>query len=122
MKTIRHTVNVPAQMEPLLNDRIEDFRSLSGYFVALCFTDLLYLPKRPIAKAFANASWQQQQRAIENIVSLRKHGWKGVNLQVHFDAVTQVEQVALKSLKPGDWLLDRIDEELAFMRGADLRR
>ena len=122
MKTIRHTVNVPGQMEQLLNDRIKDFRSLSGYFVALCFTDLLYLPKRPIARAFANASWRQQHRAIENLVSLRKHGWKGVNLRLHFDAVTQVEKVALKSLKEGDWLLDRIEEELAFMRGADLRR
>jgi hypothetical protein len=122
MKTICHTVNVPGQMEQLLNERIEDFRSLSGYFVALCFTDLLYLPKRPIARAFANASWQQQHRAIENLISLRKHGWKGVNLQLHFDAVTQVEKVALKSLKQGDWVLDRIDEELAFMRGADLRR
>jgi hypothetical protein len=53
MKTIRHTINVPAEMEQRLNDRIADFRSLSAYFVALCFTDLLYLPKRPIAKAFA---------------------------------------------------------------------
>jgi hypothetical protein len=122
MKTIRHTVNVPGQMEPLLKERIEDFRSLSGYFVALCFTDTLYLPKRPIAKAFANASWQQQRSAIENIISLRKHGWKGVNLQLHFDAVTQVEKVALKCLKHGDWLLDHIEEELAFIRGADLRR
>ncbi len=67
MKTIRHTVNVPAQME---------------------------LPKRPIAKAFANASWQQQHRAIENILTLRKEGWRGVDLQPHFDAVTQVENVA----------------------------
>jgi hypothetical protein len=122
MKTIRHTVNVPGQMEQLLNERIKDFRSLSGYFVALCFTDLLYLPKRPIARAFANASWQQQQGAIENMASLRKHGWKGVNLRLHFDAVTQVEKVAKKHLKQGDWLLDRIEEELAFMRGADLRR
>jgi len=122
MKTIRHTVNVPGQMKQLLNERIKDFRSLSGYFVALCFTDLLYLPKRPIARAFANASWQQQHRAIEDLASLRKHGWKGVNLQVHFDAVTQVEKIAMKSLKQGDWLLDRIEEELAFMRGADLRR
>ena len=121
MKTIRHTVNIPSQMEPLLNDRIGDFRSLSGYFVSHCFTDLLYLPKRPIAKAFAHASWQQQERAIENIVTLRKHGWKGVNLQVHYDAVTQVEKVAQKCLKEGDWVLDRIQEELAFMRGTDLR-
>ena len=52
MKTTRHTINVPAEMEQLLNDRIRDFRSLSAYFVSLCFTDLLYLPKRPIAKAF----------------------------------------------------------------------
>src|SRR4051812_2987941 len=121
MKTIRHTVNVPAEMEQLLNDRLADFRSLSGYFVALCFTDLLYRPKRPIAKAFANASWQQQRRAIESLVSLRQHGWRGVNLQVHFDAVTQVEKMARKCLKADDWLLDRIEEELAFMRGADLR-
>ena len=35
MKTIRHTVNVPGEMEPLLNERIQDFRSLSGYFVSL---------------------------------------------------------------------------------------
>ena len=35
MKTIRHTVNVPDQMEQLLNERIQDFRSLSGYFVSL---------------------------------------------------------------------------------------
>lgn len=122
MKTIRHTVNVPGEMEPILRNRIQDFRSLSGYFVALCFTDTVYLPKRPIAKAFANASWQQQRSAIENIVTLRKHGWKGVNLKVHFDAVTQVEKVAAKCLKPGDWLLEHIEEELAFMRGADLRR
>src|SRR5215475_12244485 len=100
MKTTRHTINVPAEMEQLLNDRIRDFRSLSAYFVSLCFTDLLYLPKRPIAKAFANASWQQQRRAIESLVTLRKHGWRGVNLKVHFDAVTQVEKVAQKCLKP----------------------
>jgi hypothetical protein len=122
MKTTRHTINVPAEMEQLLNDRIRDFRSLSAYFVALCFTDLLYLPKRPIAKAFANASWRQQRHAIESLVMLRKQGWKGVNLKVHFDAVTQVEKVAQKCLKPDDWLLDHIQEELAFMRGADLRR
>jgi hypothetical protein len=122
VKTIRHTVNVPGHIEPLINARTEDFRSLSSYFVALAFTDLLYLPKRPIARAFANASWQQQQRAIESLVSLRKHGWKGVNIQVHFDAVTQVEKVAAKCLKPDDWLRDRIEEELAFMRGANLRR
>ena len=122
MKTTRHTINVPAQMEQLLNDRIRDFRSLSAYFVSLCFTDLLYLPKRPIAKAFANANWQQQRQAIESLITLRKQGWKGINLKVHFDAVTQVEKVAQKCLKPDDWLLDHIQEELAFMRGADLRR
>ena len=122
MKTIRHTVNVPGQMEELLNQRIQDFRSLSGYFVSLGFTDLLYLPKRPIAKAFANASWQQQQRAIENILILRKHGWRGVDLQPHLEAVTQVEKVAVKCLKEGDWLLDHIEEELAFMRGADFHQ
>ena len=43
-------------------------------------------------------------------------------MQVHFDAVTQAEKVAKKCLKPDDWLLDRMEEELAFMRGADLRR
>ena len=122
MKTVRHTVNVPGQMEELLSSRMGDFRSLSGYFVALCFTDMLYLPKRPIAKAFANASWQQQHRALENLVTLRKNGWKGINIKVHFDAVTQAEKVAKKCLKPSDWLLDRFEEELAFMRGADLRR
>ena len=122
MKTIRHTVNVPSEMEELLNKRIQDFRSLSGYFVSLGFTDMLYLPKRPMAKAFANASWQQQQRAIENIQTLRKHGWRGVDLQPHLEAVTQVEKVAVKCLEEGDWLLDHIEEELAFMRGADLRR
>jgi hypothetical protein len=122
MKTKRHTVNVPGQMEQLFNERSQDYRSLSGYFVALGFTDVLYLPKRPIAKAFANASWQQQQRAIENIITLRKHGWKGVDLQLHLDAVSQVEKIAAKSLKKGDWVLDHIEEELAFMRGADFRR
>ncbi len=122
MKTIRRTINLPAEMEPLLNDRIGDYRSLSAYFVALCFTDLLYLPKRPIAKAFANASWQQQRRAIESLVTVRKQGWKGVNAQLHVDAATQVEKVAQKCLKADDWLLDHIQEELAFMRGADLRR
>ena len=122
MKTIRHTVNVPGQMEQLLNERIQDCRSLSGYFVALGFTDLLYLPKRPIARAFANASWQQQRRAIENIITLRKHGWKGVDLHLHLDAVSQVEKVAAKCLKKGDWVLDHIEEELSFMRGADFRR
>jgi hypothetical protein len=122
MKTVRHTVNIPEQMESLLNERIQDFRSLSGYFVSLCFTDLLYLPRRPIARAFAHASWQQQQRAIESLVSLRKHGWKGITVKLHVDAATQVEKIAKKSLKQGDWLLDRIEEELAFIRGADLRQ
>jgi len=122
MKTIRHTVNVPSEMEPLLNQRIQHFRSLSGYFVSLGFTDTLYLPKRPIAKAFANATWQQQQRAIENILTLREHGWQGVDLQPHLDAVTQVERVAVKCLKKGDWLLDHIEGELAFMRGADFHQ
>jgi len=122
MKTIRHTVNVPSQMEQLLSERIQDYRSLSGYFVSLGFTDTLYLPKRPIAKAFANASWQQQQRAIENILTLREHGWQGVNLQPHLDAVSQVEKIAVKCLKKGDWLLDHMQEELAFMRGEGFRR
>ena len=122
MKTIRHTVNVPGQMEELLNERIREFRSLSGYFVALSFTDTLYLPKRPIAKAFANASWQEQQRAIENSLALRKGGWSGVDLQLHFDAVTQVKKAAIKCLKKGDWLLDHVEGELAFMRGADFHR
>jgi hypothetical protein len=121
MKTIRHTVNVPGQLEQMLKDRIKDVRSLSGYFVSLCFTDLLYLPK-PIAKAFANASWQQQLRAIGNMVTLRKHGWKGVSDQVHIDAATQVEKAAIKCLKPDDWVLEKIQEELAFMRGTHLRR
>jgi hypothetical protein len=88
-------------MEPLLDERIRDFRSLSGYFVSLGFTDMLYLPKRPIAKAFANASWQQQRRAIENILSLRRVGWKGIDLEPHSDAVTQAEKVAVKCLKKG---------------------
>ena len=56
------------------------------------------------------------------MINLRKHGWKGVNLQVHFDAVTQVEKLAAKFLKEDDWVLEKIREELAFMRGADLRR
>jgi hypothetical protein len=122
MKTIRHTVNVPGQMEQLFKERSQDYRSLSGYFVALGFTDVLYLPKRPIAKAFANASWQQQQRAIENIIALRKHGWKGVDLHLHLDAVSQVEKIAAKCLKKGDWVLDHIEEEISFMRGADFRQ
>ncbi len=121
MKTIRHTVNLPSQLEPILSDRIQDFRSLSAYFVALCFTDALYLSRRPIGQSFVNASWQQQRSAIENIVSLRKHGWGGVNAQVHLEAVTQVKKVAAQCLKKGDWLLDYIEEELAFLRGEDLR-
>ena len=55
MKTIRHTANVPAQMEKLPGERIQDYRSLSSYFVSLGCTDALCLPKRPIAKVFANA-------------------------------------------------------------------
>jgi hypothetical protein len=109
-------------MEQLFKERSQDYRSLSGYFVALGFTDVLYLPKRPIAKAFANASWQQQQRAIENIIALRKHGWKGVDLHLHLDAVSQVEKIAAKCLKKGDWVLDHIEEEISFMRGADFRQ
>ena len=106
----------------IADERIRDFRSLSDYFVALCFTDTLYLPKRPIAKAFANASWQQQETAIQNIITLRKHGWKGVDLQLHLDAVSQVEKFAAQCLKKGDWVLDHIEEELAFMRGTDFRQ
>jgi hypothetical protein len=97
----------------------------SGVFPLTSWRSVLptcFISKRPIAKAFANASWQQQRRAIESLVTLRKNGWKGVNLQVHFNAVTQVEKVAKKCLKPDDWVLDHIQEELAFIRGADLRR
>ncbi len=122
MKTIRHTVNVPGEMEELINDRLHDFRSLSGYFVSLCFTDLLYLPKRPIAKAFANANWQQQHLAIESLATIRKHGWKGLDVRLHVDAGTQVEKIAVKCLKQGNWLLRHLEGELAFMRGTDLRR
>jgi len=118
MKTIRHTVNIPNQMEELLKERSRDFRSLSGYLVGLCFTDMLYLPRRPFAKAFANASWRQQMRAVENILTLREHGWNGINLQT----VIQLEEAAGKCLKKGDWLVDHIEEELAYVRGADLRR
>ena len=122
MKTIRHTVNLPSQLEPILSDRIQDFRSLSAYFVALCFTDALYLSKSPVAQAFVNACWQQQHKAMQNIVSLRNHGWGGVNNQVHLEALSQVQKVAAKCFKKGDWLLDHIEEELAFLRGQDLRR
>jgi len=38
------------------------------------------------------------------------------------DAVTEVEKVATKCLKKGDWLLDHIEEELAFMRDTDFCR
>ena len=40
MKMLRHTVNVPGEMEPLLSKRIEDFKSPSGYFVSLGTTGL----------------------------------------------------------------------------------
>jgi hypothetical protein len=46
-------------------------------------------------------SWQQQLNAIENIVGLRKHGWIGVNLQLHLEAVRQLEKVAVKCLTQG---------------------
>ena len=118
MKTSRHTVNLPNQMEQLVMERSRDFRSLSGYFVSLCFYDALYLPRRPIAKAFANANWQQQNRAIENILTLRERGWKGADPQ----AVIQMEEVATKWLKKGDWLADRVEEEFAYIRGAGLHR
>jgi hypothetical protein len=45
-----------------------------------------------------------------------------VDLKVHLDAASQVEKVAVKCLKKGDWVLAHIEEELAFMRGADFRR
>jgi hypothetical protein len=38
-------VPISPDMEPLLNRRIQDFRSLSGYFVSLGFTDMLYIPR-----------------------------------------------------------------------------
>ena len=65
MKTIRHTVNVPAQMEQVLKERIQDYRSLSGYFVSLGFTDMLYLPKRPDCK-----NLRECQLATATIVEL----------------------------------------------------
>ena len=121
MKTIRHTVNIPNELDELVRERSRDFRSLSGYFVALCFNDALYLPRRQIAKAFAHGCWQEQNRAVENILTLRQRGWNGVNLQARFDTIIQVEEVAVKCLKKGDWLLDSIQEELAYLRGAELR-
>jgi hypothetical protein len=118
MKTSRHTVNLPNQMEQLVMERSRDFRSLSGYFVSLCFYDALYLPRRPIAKAFANSNWRQQNRAIENILTLRERGWEGANPQ----AVIQMEEVATKWLKRGDWLADHVEGELAYTRAVDLHR
>jgi hypothetical protein len=51
MKTIRHTVNVPSQMEQLLTERIQDYRSLSGYFVSLGFTtSTLHHSDTPVVK------------------------------------------------------------------------
>jgi hypothetical protein len=117
MKTTRHTVNIPHQLAELVKERSRDFRSLSGYLVGLCFNDMLYLPRRPLAKAFANANWHQQIRAVENILTLREHGWNGVNQQ----AVIQLQEAAANCLKTGDWLLDHIEEELAYSRGADRR-
>ena len=67
-------------------------------------------------------SAQSQEKAIENIITLRKHGWRGVDLKLHLDAATQVEKVAVRYLKKGDWVLDHMEEELAFMRGTDFRR
>jgi hypothetical protein len=32
------------------------------------------------------------------------------------------KKVAIKCLKKGDWLLDHVERELTFMRGADFRR
>jgi hypothetical protein len=75
---------------------------ISEVFPVISWHSVLPIPfllKRPIAKAFANASWQQQERAIENIITLRKHGWRSVDLNLHFDAATQVEKVAVKCLK-----------------------
>jgi hypothetical protein len=54
--------------------------------------------KRPIAKALRQCEgWQQQRRAIENIISLRKHGWKGVNMQLLLDASSIDEKLLLNS-------------------------
>jgi len=122
MKTIRCTVNLPREMEPILNERIREFRSLSAYFVALCFTDALYRSKRSIGQDFVNASGQQQHSAIENLRCLQDHGWAGVDVQLHLEAVSQMKKAAVKCLKKGDWLLDRIAEELAFLRGHDFRQ
>jgi hypothetical protein len=33
-----------------------------------------------------------------------------------------VEKVAVKCLKKGDWVLDHMEEELAFMRGTGFRQ
>jgi hypothetical protein len=37
---------------------------------------------------------------------------RALNLQLHFDAASQVEKVATKCLKKGDWLLDHMEEEV----------
>jgi hypothetical protein len=79
----RHTINVPAEMGPLLDDRIGDF----GVFPPTSWrsvSDLLYLPKRPIAKAFANAS-RQRRRAIEPRRPAQAGLEEHVNLKVHFE-------------------------------------
>ena len=79
--------------------------------------------QRLLTATFPYYDLQDEERGpAGGFVYKRKQNSKGVNLEVHFDAVTQVEKVAQKCLKPDDWLLDHIQEELAFMRGADLRR
>ena len=71
-------------------------------------------------KLVARLAWPIPEHCLPAFVA--KTGWRGVDLQPHLDAVTQVENVAVTCLKKGDWVLDHVEGELAFMRGADFRQ
>ena len=119
MKAIRHTVNIPGElMNSLILERAKEFRNISAYFTAMAYSDLLWsIKNRPFAKAFANASWEDQREAVQNLVKVHEQGgWAGLSLQLLLKATEELEPSIRASLGKGDWVLKVLEDELIHLK------
>jgi hypothetical protein len=118
MKAIRHTVNIPGElMNSLILERAKEFRNISAYFTAMAYSDLLWrIKNRPFAKAFANASWEDQRQAVQNVVKVHEQGrWAGLSLQLLLKATEELEPSIRASLGKDDWVLKVLEDQLIHL-------
>lgn len=90
LKRLRHTVNVPSEIEPLIQRRKSDerYRSISDYFVSLAVFDIYARRKHILTAQLMNEPREIQDKVFEE-------------LRDSFDRA---------DAKPGAWFEHRIDE------------